>query len=175
MVRMARFLKEGVCYYVESRGYRDGILFEREADYQYYLDLLKKYRTRFHVAVYAYCLLPSEVHLIVHPLESRQLPLFMQGLNQSYAFHVRRRCGHDGKVWGQRYKSTVLHRDEDLFGCIKRVEFLPVKRNCARSSVGYEFSSCASRIIGIDGVVDAMPPRRPIIRDEFLEYVKRDT
>lgn len=157
MVRMARFLKDGVCYYIQSQGYRNQAIFKTDSDYKRYIQLLKKYKLRYQINIYGYCLLPAEVHLLVHPGNSEKLPLFMQGMHQSYAMYFNMCYRRTGKVWGQRYKSNLICNDHRLIEHIKMIEFLPVRINKAGSPMEYLWSSCSFRVMGSDSIVDSMP------------------
>lgn len=167
MARLARFLKDGICYYIRSRGRGNQKVFLEDADYARYVGLLKKYKLRFRVGVYGYCLMPAAAHLVVHPADPRDLPLFMQGLHQSYALFFNGRYKRNGKVWGQRYQSAPIHSDRDLFDCVKSVEFIPVKSKQARSPAEYPWSSCSFRILGADSLIDAVPPAGIALSDKF--------
>ena len=158
MARMARFLKDGVCYNIQSQGYQNRTLFKADADYERYIQLLKKYKLRYQVSIYGFCLLPTSVHLIVHPSEVVKLPLFMQGINQSYAMYFNMSYRKTGKVWGQRYKSNLICDDFGLIEQLKMVEFLPVRISKVRSPMQYSWSSCSFRVMGSDSVVDSTPP-----------------
>jgi len=166
MARTARFLKDGVCYYIQSQGYRSRTIFKTDSDYERYIQLLKKNKLRYQISIYGYCLLPTEVHLIVHPRDAGKLPIFMQGINQSYAMNFNMSHRRVGKVWGQRYKSDLICNDHDLIRQIKIIEFLPVHVNKSHSPMEYLWSSCSSRIMGSEGVVDSMPPIGSVLTEE---------
>ena len=61
-----------------------------DGDYQAYLERLGRYRKRFGVIVYAYCVMPNHVHLLVET-GSQPLSRFMQGLQQSYTQYFNRK------------------------------------------------------------------------------------
>ncbi len=156
MSRMARFLKEGGCYYVQAQGRRYQKIFKMNSDYERYIQLLKKYKMQFRVSLHAYCLTPTTVRLIVYPQNTYTLPLFMQGINQSYALFFNRKYNGIGKVWEQRYKSTLINGDQELFACIKSIEFVPVQEKRSRSPVEYLWSSCTDRVLSSWGIIDAV-------------------
>ena len=163
MSRMARFLKEGVCYYIQSQGVDNQMVFKSDIDYGKFILMLKKYKIRFAVSIYGYCLMPQALHLVVHPKDANNLPLFMQGVIQSYALFFNGKYQRAGKVWAQRYKSALINDDSDLFECIRLIEYLPVIAKQSDSSVEYPWSSCSYRILGSGCIVDAMPPIGSII------------
>ena len=73
----------GILYHVIVRGNQRQKTFAKDRDYQVYLEKMAQYRQRYGVTIYAYCLMPNHVHLL---LECSGSPLgkFMQGLQQSY-------------------------------------------------------------------------------------------
>ena len=64
---MARVVVRGVAHHVTQRGNRGQETFFHEDDYAAYLALLGEWCGRCGVAVWAYCLMPNHVHLIVVP------------------------------------------------------------------------------------------------------------
>jgi putative transposase len=67
MARLARVVVPGVAHHVTQRGNRRQATFFQEDDYRAYLDLLGEWCGRGGVEVWAYCLMPNHVHLIVVP------------------------------------------------------------------------------------------------------------
>ena len=83
MARRPRVFAPGLLYHVIVRGNQRQKTFVGERDYQSYLERLGKYRRKFDVALYAYCLMPNHIHLLLET-SSQPLSKFMQGLQQSY-------------------------------------------------------------------------------------------
>ena len=158
MGRSARFLKDGVCYFVQTHSFMGQEILKADADYGHIMRLLKRYKARHGVRMYAYCLMPMAVYLITHPSDARQLPLFMQGVNQAYAMYFNRKYKSGGKVWQQRFKSTLIHNDQDLMSSIHLVESIPVQARRSNVPAEYPWSSCTYRILGSASIVDVMPP-----------------
>ena len=67
MARLARVVVPGVAHHVTQRGNRRQPTFFQEDDYRAYLELLGEWCGRCTVQVWAYCLVPNHVHLIVVP------------------------------------------------------------------------------------------------------------
>ena len=81
MARRPRIFAPGLLYHVIVRGNQRRKTFRSDDDYKAYLDRLEIYRAKFSLRIYAYCLMPNHVHLLV---ESGITPVgkFMQGLQQ---------------------------------------------------------------------------------------------
>ena len=66
-------METGTFYHYFNRGNNRENLFKEEANYNYFLQLLKKHITPV-VDVYSYCLLPNHFHLVIKTKELEQLP-----------------------------------------------------------------------------------------------------
>jgi REP element-mobilizing transposase RayT len=89
VARRPRLFVPGLFYHVIVRGNQKQKTFLVDQDYQAYLERLAKYRKKYDIVLYAYCLMPNHVHLL---LETSGEPLskFMQGLQQSYTQYFNR-------------------------------------------------------------------------------------
>ena len=67
MSRIARIILEGVPYHVTQRGNGRQQVFSEDRDYRLYLDLLRDSCQKERLPIWAYCLMPSHVHLIAVP------------------------------------------------------------------------------------------------------------
>ena len=102
MSRRPRVFAPGLLYHVIVRGNQRRKTFRSDDDYKAYLDRLEKYRAECHVRIYAYCLMPNHVHLLVET-GSTPLAKFMQGLQQSYTQHFNRSYRKVGHLFQGRY------------------------------------------------------------------------
>jgi putative transposase len=156
MSRTARVLKDGMFYYIQSQSSENRKIFLMNSDFEHYIGLIAKYKARFKVEIYAYCLTPTAAHLVVYPAESRVLSLFMQNIKQGYALFYNGKYNGKGKVWGQRFKSILIGTDRGLVEAIKSVEFIPVKEGRTPSVLEYPWSSTANRVLGPTGILDPL-------------------
>ena len=60
-------------HHVTQRGNRRQQTFFGEEDYQHYLELISRFCRAEQVAIWAYCLMPNHVHLIVVPQSAESL------------------------------------------------------------------------------------------------------
>ncbi len=67
MARMPRLVVPGYPHHVTQRGNRRMKTFFSREDYQAYLDLVVEAKEDAGVQVWAYCLMPNHVHLVVVP------------------------------------------------------------------------------------------------------------
>jgi putative transposase len=67
MARLARVVVPGLPHHVTQRGNRRQPIFFADGDHAVYRDLLGKRARKAQVEVWAYCLMPDHVHLILTP------------------------------------------------------------------------------------------------------------
>ncbi|MGO9019699.1 MAG: transposase [Syntrophobacteraceae bacterium] len=66
MSRPLRIEFPGAWYHVMNRGRRRERVYEDEADYQRFIELLQEAAKLWDVRISAYCLLPNHYHLLIH-------------------------------------------------------------------------------------------------------------
>lgn len=139
MARRPRIFAPGLLYHVIVRGNHRQRTFRRDADYHAYLERLGRYRRRYGVRVYTYCLMPNHVHLL---LESGQVPLarFMQGVQQSYTQYFNRRYDQVGHLFQGRYQAIVCEKDRYLLALIRYIHLNPVRAKLVRQPEEYAYS-----------------------------------
>lgn len=67
IARLARVIVPGFPHHVTQRGNRRQPIFFEDGDYAHYRDLLAERCRKASVEVWAYCLMPNHVHLIMVP------------------------------------------------------------------------------------------------------------
>jgi len=145
MPRIARIAVEAVPYHLTQRGNAKQKIFFADADYRMYLDLLRRYSTAHGLAVWAYCLMPNHVHLIVVPRQETSMAKALGRTHAEYAryFNLNQRsCGH---VWQARYYSCPL-AGAHLWRAMAYVEQNPVRAALAEDACAYRWSSVASHL-----------------------------
>ena len=139
MARRPRVFAPGLLYHVIVRGNQQLKTFRSEDDYQAYLDRLEHYRTRFQVRIYAYCLMPNHVHLLVET-SSTPLSKFMQGLQQSYTQYFNRRYRKVGHLFQGRYKAIICDKDKYLLALVRYIHLNPVRAGLVKRPDRYVHS-----------------------------------
>lgn len=148
MSKFGRVLLEGVYYHIINRGNQKQRVFLEDSDFEKYLELLKHYKRKYKFKMYAFCLMPNHVHLILEVNKPTELAKIMQGLNIAYARWFNKKYGKVGHLWQGRYKSMVIQKDKYVFDCISYVEINPVRANLIQSPLDYTWSSFKLRTIG---------------------------
>jgi len=157
MARRPRVFGAGLLYHVIARGNQRRQTFLIDRDYEAYLDRLNRYQTRYGVILYAYCLMPNHVHLL---LQTSSVPLakFMQGVQQSYTQRFNRVHGKIGHLFQGRYKAIVCERDEYLTALVRYIHLNPVRAGMVEDPEAYPYSGHRAYLQGDRrGLIDPEP------------------
>lgn len=139
MARRPRVFAPQTLYHVIVRGNHRQATFLTPADYQAYLERLGRYLQQCQVRLWAYCLMPNHVHLLV---ETGHQPLstFMQRLQQSYTQHFNRTHRKVGHLFQGRYKAIVCEKDAYLLTLIRYLHLNPVRAKLVAQPDAYPYS-----------------------------------
>jgi putative transposase len=119
-------------HHVTQRGIRKKNVFFKELDYRIYLELARERRKKARVGIWAYCLMPNHIHMVVVPEEESSLSRFFGPLHCRYAIKVNAVHGWQGHLWQQRFYSTVMDETHTI-AAMRYVELNPVRAGlCAR-------------------------------------------
>lgn len=140
MPRGPRIQFPGGLYHVICRGNNRERIFRDDADRKRFLELLRRYRERWHAVIHAYVLMPNHMHLLVET-PSRPLSEFMRGLNTAYTMSFNRRHRRVGHVFQGRYKSHVVEKDAYLLELTRYLHLNPVRAGLVTQPERYPWSS----------------------------------
>lgn len=89
---------DAACYHVLNRGHNRETVFGDDDDRRYFLGLLARYRDRFALRLYHYCLMSNHFHLLVQLPEPKRLSAMAAGLLRAYVHYYNRRYGFVGHL-----------------------------------------------------------------------------
>jgi putative transposase len=146
---MARIVVPGAAYHVTHRGNRREPVFFDEADREYYLHWLRACAEACGVEVWAYCLMPNHVHLVVTGREPDSLAKTMGRTHRRHARWINLQHGWSGHLWANRFHSSLLD-DVHLRNAIRYVELNPVRAGIVARAPDYPWSSARFHCLGAD-------------------------
>ncbi|NNG05283.1 MAG: transposase [Inquilinus sp.] len=157
MARLARVVVPGVPHHVTQRGNRGEKTFFEEADYRAYRALLAESCGKAGVAVWAYCLMPNHVHLILVPGHEDGLRQALGEAHRRYTRLVNDRQGWRGHLWQERFHSFPMD-EPHLLAAARYVELNPVRARLAKRPQDWKWSSAKAHRAGRDdGLVTVAP------------------
>src|ERR1700726_4703148 len=126
MARLGRIVAAGFPHHVTQRGNRRQTIFFEPADYALYRDLLAERCRKASVEVWAYCLMPNHVHLVLTPSTPDGLARAIGETHRQYTGFINARARSTGHLFQGRFSSAALD-DAHLVAAARYVAFNPVR------------------------------------------------
>ncbi|HKA80414.1 MAG TPA: transposase [Xanthobacteraceae bacterium] len=174
MARLPRIIVPGLAHYVTQRGNRGQPIFFEQSDYGLYRDLVAEHCRRAAVDIWAYCLMPDHVHLVVVPTIGEGLARAIGEAHRKYSAFVNARARCSGHLFQARFASVVMDVDHAL-AAIGHVARNPVRTGLAARPEHWPWSSARAHLAGRDdGLVCVAPLIRRIGRFSDLLAAEPD-
>ena len=169
MARMARLVVPNYPHHVTQRGNRRQRTFFSDADYRTYIRYMSAACIEFGVDVWAYCLMPNHIHLIVVPDNKDGLSNLFRDVHRRYTCHINKREGWTGHLWQGRFHSSVMD-EQHLIAAVRYVELNPVRAGLCISPTEWRWSSAIAHVRRHDNSLVKVAPLLKRIPDwqEFL-------
>ena len=121
------------------------------------MERLERYLRSCEVRLWAYCLMPNHVHLLVET-GPQPLSTLMQRLQQSYTQYFNRTHRKVGHLFQGRYKAIVCDKDRYLLALIRYLHLNPVRAKLVKQPEAYAYSGHTAYLKGRPtGVLDPAP------------------
>ena len=157
MARLARVVIPGLPHHVTQRGnHREPTFFE-DGDYALYLDLLAESSARARADVWAYCLMPNHVHIILVPSDEDGLRRTFADLHRRYTGFVNARSRTTGHLWQGRFGSVAMD-EAHLANAVRYVSLNPVRARLVAQARDWPWSSVRAHLAGADDKVVTVAP-----------------
>jgi putative transposase len=130
----------GLVSHVTQRAAGKEPLFLEDPDYLYMLVLLKNFSRRHAIDIYAFCLMPNHVHLLMRP-EKDNLYDAMRDLFSRYAMWFNKKYERKGHLFGGPYRQAVCLDDGYLLAASVYIHLNPVKAGLVTTAEAYRWSS----------------------------------
>ena len=111
------------------------------SDYLFMIGCLKKIASNYSLRVYAFCLMPNHVHLLLSPTESNLYDT-MRDLFSRYAMKFNKKYERKGHLFGGPYRQAVCLDDSYLLAASLYIHLNPVKAGLSADPLAYRWSSC---------------------------------
>jgi putative transposase len=160
MPRKPRIEIGGGLYHVISRGNNRRKIFRSHDDYIRFTSILEQQKAKLPFYLYAYCLMPNHVHLLIE-MQDDPISRIMQRVLTSYSQYHNRKYKKIGHVFQGRYKSILCQTDRYLGELVRYIHLNPVRAKMVKRPERYQYSGHRT-YIGLDtsGLVDAEPVLR---------------
>jgi len=160
MPRQPRIEIAGGLYHVISRGNNRRKIFRSDADYLRFIGILGLQKSKLPFYLYAYCLMPNHVHLLIE-MQDDPVSRIMQRVLTTYSQYHNRKYEKIGHLFQGRYKSILCQTDRYLGELVRYIHLNPVRAKLVRRPEDFEYSGHRA-YLGLDksGLVDVEPVLR---------------
>lgn len=157
MARLARLVLPGVPYHVTQRGNRRQQTFFEDDDYRLYRDLLGEAARRADANVWAYCLMPNHVHMIIVPGDEDGLRRTFADAHRRYTGFINARHRWTGHLWQGRFGAVAMD-EQHLAAAARYVALNPVRARLVDRAEQWRWSSAAAHLAGEDDELVEVAP-----------------
>jgi len=138
MARIARLVVPGLPHHITQRGNRRETVFFDAADYELYRDLLAQQCRKNGVSVWAYCLMPNHVHLILVPSTPSGLGRALGETHRRYSAVINARLRVTGHLFQARFGSVVMD-ETHLMVAVRYVALNPVRAKLVAQAQNWDY------------------------------------
>ncbi len=164
MARLARVVVPGHPHHVTQRGNGRARTFFGDEDYALYRDLLASHCRAAEVEIWAWCLMPNHVHLILVPSDPDGLRRALSRVHRAYAGVIQARRKRTGHFWQGRFGAVAMD-EAYLAAALRYVSLNPVRARLVERAQDWRWSSTRAHLRGKDDGLTAREPVRDIVPD----------
>ena len=164
MARLARIVLPYLPHHVTQRGDGRQQTFFGSDDYALYRDLLGRECRAASVEVWAWCLMPNHVHLILVPQDADGLRRALSKVHRRYAGAIHAREKRTGHFWQGRFGAVAMD-EAHLAAALRYVMLNPVRAGLVYHAQDWPWSSVHSHLSGNDDGVAALAPLKARLPD----------
>jgi putative transposase len=141
MARQSRLIVPNQPHHVLHRGNDNQLIFRDDEDHARLLGWLKEAARFYKVAVHAYALLPTHLHLLATPADGTGLALMMQKLGRLYVPWFNQKYQRSGTLFQGRFRTSLVETDKYFLASSRYIELAPVRAQLAAEAGDYPWSS----------------------------------
>jgi len=173
----------GAYYHIYSRGVNKQVIFTDDADYAFFLSLLKRYLSpettsskkgvvypNYYsgIVLHSFCLMPNHIHLLIHQKNKGVMQQLMRSLMTSYSSYFNRKHERRGPLFESRYKASHIDSDSYLQHISRYIHLNPAKwREYPYSSQKYFLGNSQAEWLKPQKILDIFSSRQEY--EKFLE------
>ncbi len=170
MPRLPRIHLDKALYFVTSQGGYGQKLFNDEADYKAYLELLGRYKEEHGFKLFAFVLMPNCLHLLIEPTAETTISTIMHSLNSNYTKYYNGRYSKSGHLFQGRFKAVIAQKEGYLLDLTRYIHLCSQRDKVCESAGLYAYSSYGR----YSNRTDALGPQITAEIREVFSYIRED-
>ena len=153
MPRIARVCAVDYPHHITQRGNNRETVFFSDEDRRFYLKTLGRYSDQWDFEIWAYCLMINHVHILAVPRREESLAKGIGSTNLVYTQYINHRYNRTGRLWQNRFFSSVIEREPYLWAVVRYMERNPVRARIVKKAEDYPWSSARAHVLKVRDVV----------------------
>ena len=175
MPRKSRVAPGGMVFHVLNRGVGRRRIFDKDADYAAFEDILAETLEKCPMRICGYCLMPNHWHFVMWPEGNDDLGVFMQRLCVTHVtrWQKHRHVVGEGHLYQARFKSFPVETEDYFYQLLRYVERNALRANLCQRAEDWRWGSLWRRVHGT-------PEQRALLSDwpiprprQWVEHVNR--
>jgi len=163
-------LNDNLIYHIYNRSNAKKVIFNTKKDFEYFIQILKKYQTRYEARIYHWVIMNNHYHFLLEMPEPELISKMMGGIAQAYTHYYHKINETSGYLWQGRYKMQPVEKELYFLTCGRYIERNPVRAGLVKKSEAYAFSSAQ---FYCQGKEDPITCQSPVYQDFGQDQEKR--
>lgn len=197
MGRPLRIIVPNLPFHIINRGNARQAVFRDKEDFEYYLQLIKRYKKEFKFKLFHFVLMPNHVHFLMEPTTEGSVSKIMHRMTLAHKWYFNKKYYSVGHVWQGRFKSSLIDKEDYFLHCGLYIELNPVRAKLVKKAEDWKYSSYEFYAFGrysplIEDILDIDPfyfelgkddnerqmnyrdNVQKVIEESFLETIRAD-
>lgn len=179
--REARVRSKTGIYHIIWRGANRQEIFHDKEDWKKFLDILKKYKMKYQLVIYAWCLMSNHTHLLIKE-GNEDISITMKRIGVSYAGYYNWKYKTTGHLFQNRFKSENVETKKYFRTVVRYIHQNPVKAGIVHRPDEWKWSSCLgyygkplypSNLLDCRDVLRLFSDDLTLAREMFKEFNER--
>ena len=153
MPREARKISCSNIYHAMLRGINRQVICEEDADRRVFMMALKECKEASGFKLYAFCLMPNHLHLLIEPV-GEPLDLIFKRLGAKYVGWLNRKYERTGHLFQDRFRSENVEDNRYFMTVLRYILQNPMKAGMESQPGSYPWSSFLAYKKGIGSITD---------------------
>ncbi len=140
MPRQARKKSKSGIYHIIMRGANRQEIFHENTDFLQFLNTLMKYKEKYRMPVYGWCLMNNHVHLLLKEGEE-DISMTLRRIGVSFVWYYNWKYATTGHLFQDRFKSECVESGRYLLTVVRYIHQNPVKAGMVVNIDDWKWSS----------------------------------
>jgi putative transposase len=141
MSNIRRYYENGCAYFITTKTRHNLPLFSSEINCKILLLSLEFFKLVLDYKIFAYCLMPDHLHIILQPIGVYNFSYIMKMLKGSFARKYNKMNSAEGRIWQRTFYDEGIRSIDMLLQKIEYIHDNPVKAGLVTSPEQYQYSS----------------------------------